>query len=113
VKAPEHFRIDVRQEPDRAVLCLYGELDLASAPALEGELNDLDLSKAGTVVLDLRGLEFIDSSGLRMILASQQRTQEKGGAFAITKGSPQVQRLLAITRADEHLHVLASPGESA
>ncbi len=107
----EHFRIDVKHESDRAVLLLYGELDLASAPVLEGELDGIDLAKTAAVVLDLQGLDFIDSTGLRMILASQERLRELGGTFAITRGSPQVQRLLAITRADEHLRVLASSSE--
>ena len=93
------------------MLSLHGELDLASAPLLEQELGDIDLAAAGTVVLDLQELEFIDSTGLRTILASQERVHGLGGVFAVTRGSPQVQRLLAITRADEHLQVLASPDE--
>ncbi len=93
------------------MLSLHGELDLASAPLLEHELQDVDLGARGTVVLDLQELEFIDSTGLRTILASQERVRELGGVFAVTRGSAQVQRLLAITRADEHLQVLASPDE--
>jgi anti-sigma B factor antagonist len=111
VTVQDHFRIDVRQGADRSVLSLYGELDLASAPLLEQELQDVDLAARGTVVLDLQELEFIDSTGLRTILASQERVRELGGVFAVTRGSAQVQRLLAITRADEHLQVLASPDE--
>ena len=107
----DHFRIDVRQGADRSVLSLHGELDLASAPLLEQELQDVDLAARGTVVLDLQELEFIDSTGLRTILASQERVRGLGGVFAVTRGSAQVQRLLAITRADEHLQVLASPDE--
>lgn len=101
----------MRQGADRSVLALQGELDLASAPLLEQELQEIDLAARGAVVLDLQGLEFIDSTGLRTILASQERVRGLGGVFAITRGSPQVQRLLAITRADEHLQVLASPDE--
>jgi anti-sigma B factor antagonist len=111
VSAQDHFRIDVRRGQDRSVLALHGELDLASAPLLEQGLQDLDLGQGDTVVLDLEPLEFVDSTGLRVILSSQERVHSLGGVFAVTRGSPQVQRLLAITRADEHLQVLGSPDE--
>jgi anti-sigma B factor antagonist len=107
----DHFRVDTREGRDRAVLSLHGELDLASAPLLEREIGDVDFATTATVVLDLQGLEFIDSTGLRMILASQERVRGLGGGFAVTRGSPQVQRLLEITRADEHLQIIASPDE--
>jgi anti-sigma B factor antagonist len=62
-------------------------------------------------VLDLQDLEFIDSTGLRVLLTAHERSRERGQEFAITPGSQQVQRLLSITRVDEHLRVIASPDE--
>jgi anti-sigma B factor antagonist len=111
VTAEDHFRVEVRQGAGQSVLSLHGELDLASAPLLERELQQLDLDARPTVVLDLQELDFIDSTGLRTILSSQERVRSLGGEFAVTRGSPQVQRLLAITRADEHLQVLGSSDE--
>ena len=108
----DQLRIDVRQLPERVVLCLHGELDLATAPLLSREVESVDLGTVATVVLDLQGLEFMDSTGLRAVLAAQQRLREYGGAFAVTRGTPQVQRLLAVTRADEHLNVIVSPDET-
>jgi anti-sigma B factor antagonist len=63
------------------------------------------------VVLDLEGLQFVDSTGLRMILSAHERARERGQEFAITPGSPQVRRLLTITRVGEHLRVIDSPNE--
>jgi len=108
----DQLRIEVRRSPERAVLCLQGELDLATAPLLSRELESVDLGTTASVVLDLQGLEFMDSTGLRAVLAAQQRLQEHGTAFAVTRGSPQVDRLLAVTRADEHLRVVDSPDET-
>jgi anti-sigma B factor antagonist len=111
VATEDQLRIAVRQEQDRAVLCLSGELDLASAPILESEMERSDVAGAAIVVLDLRELRFIDSTGLRVLLAAHERSAERGQEFAVTPGSEQVQRLLSITRVNEHLRIMASPDE--
>ncbi len=90
---------------------LHGELDLASAPLLESEIESAELGDTALVVLDLEDLEFIDSTGLRIILAAHTRSQERGQEFAVTRGSQQVQRLLSITRVTDHLRIIASPDE--
>jgi anti-anti-sigma factor len=107
----EHLQVDVRSEPDRIVLSLHGELDLASAPLLQSEIESAEAEDTTLMVLDLDDLEFIDSTGLRIILAAHERSQERGQMLALTRGSQQVQRLLSITRAGEHLRIIESPGE--
>lgn len=107
----EHLQIGVRSEPDRIVLRLHGELDLASAPLLQGEIESAEAADATLVVLDLDDLEFIDSTGLRIILAAHERFQERGQMFALTRGSQQVQRLMSITRVGEHLRIIESADE--
>lgn len=104
------MRIDVRREEDRVVLSIHGELDLASAPLLQSEIESVE-TEGATLVLDLEDLEFVDSTGLRIILAAHDRAQERGQEFAVTRGSRQVQRLLSITRAGEHLRIIESPDE--
>ena len=93
------------------VLSLHGELDLASAPLLQREIESPEIEAAAMVVLDLEALQFIDSTGLRIILSAHDRSRERGQEFAVTPGSQQVQRLLTITRVDEHLRIIASPDE--
>jgi anti-sigma B factor antagonist len=111
VTVQDHLRIEVRQERDRVVLSLHGELDLASAPLLQREIESPEIEAAAMVVLDLEALKFIDSTGLRIILSAHDRSREGGQEFAVTPGSQQVQRLLTITRVDEHLRIIASPDE--
>jgi anti-sigma B factor antagonist len=101
----------VRHEQDRVVLRLCGELDLASAQLFQSEFESAEIGAAAMVVLDLEELQFIDSTGLRMILSANERAHARGQEFAITRGSQQVQRLLSITRVGEHLRVMASPDE--
>ncbi len=112
VTTPERMRIelriDVRHERDRIVLRLFGELDLASAPLLQSEIESAEEGAAQPVVLDLENLEFIDSTGLRIILAAHERSQERGQTLALTRGSQQVQRIMAITGIDQQLRIIES-----
>ncbi|HEY5342189.1 MAG TPA: STAS domain-containing protein [Solirubrobacteraceae bacterium] len=103
--------IGVSSEGERVVFRLDGELDLASVPTLEDAVAGAALEHATEIVLDLRGLEFIDSTGLRAILLQEERSTERGQAFALVRGPEQVQRLMNITHVDEHLKIVASPEE--
>jgi anti-sigma B factor antagonist len=96
---------------DAVLVALDGELDLASAPLLESRLDSAEVLAAAMVVLDLREVRFIDSTGLRTVFGAQARCRERGQRFAITHGSEQVQRLLSITRMGEHLSIIDAPEE--
>jgi anti-sigma B factor antagonist len=111
VGVQDQLKIDIRQDADRAVLSLAGELDMANAPLFETALDGAELTAASALVLDLQELRFIDSTGLRIILATRERCRERGQDFAITPGSPQVQRLLSVTGVGEHLRTVATPGD--
>jgi anti-sigma B factor antagonist len=109
--ASEHLRIDVRSESDRVVLGLHGELDLLGAPLLQKEIESAEAAERGIVVLDLQDLQFIDSAGLRVILAAHERSQQHGQELALTPGTEQVQRLFTIAGVNEHLRIILSPDE--
>jgi anti-anti-sigma factor len=111
VTADKHLRIETRSEQDRVVLALHGELDLVGAPLLQSEVESEVVEAAPLIVLDLEDLQFIDSSGLRVILSTHERARERGQAFALTQGSHQVQRLLSIAGVSGHLQIIASPDE--
>jgi anti-sigma B factor antagonist len=104
----EQLTIEIRQEPDRIVLTLHGELDLLSAPRLQSEIESEAFDAAEVVVLDLDDVQFIDSAGLRVVLAAHERTAERGQRLALTPGSPQVQRLLSIAGVNGRLERIAS-----
>jgi anti-anti-sigma factor len=111
VGVQDQLQIDVRRDGGRAVLALVGELDMASAERLQQAFDDDALRADTTVVLDLAGLQFIDSTGLRVILRALERCRGRGQGFAITRGSPQVQRLLSITGVATHLPTISSTDE--
>ena len=101
--APEQLQIDLERQDDRVVVHLDGELDMANAGALRAALEEIDAGAEGMVVLNLQKLRFIDSTGLRVILWARERYVSRGLEFAVTPGSQQVQRLLAVSGAGEHL----------
>ena len=89
---------------DTAVVALTGELDVSGAALLESELDRVAADHApAKVVLDLSGLEFMDSTGLRLVVLTDARAREAGRRFVLVKGVPDVQRVFTITRMEERL----------
>lgn len=87
------------------VIAVSGELDLMSSGELEEALEELDGSDHGSVVLDLREVEFMDSAGLAVVVRAHQRAESAGTSFGVASASPQVRRLLALTGMDERMTV--------
>jgi anti-sigma B factor antagonist len=93
-----------------AIVAPTGELDLSGATVLEAELDRLAAEpELGIVVLDLRGLEFMDSSGLRLIALADMRAREAGRRFALIRGDDTVHRVFEITRMSERLEFVDDP----
>lgn len=80
----EQFGIDSRTLNGTRTLVLRGELDMATAPELQRAA--LELSGAGEVVFDLTALQFIDSSGIRVLLLASEEISAAGGAARIVPG---------------------------
>ena len=78
---------------------LAGELDLASAPRLEEQLASLEERQPPRIVIDLGGLAFIDSSGLRVLLLADSRARERGYELVLLPGPEPVQRVFEMTGA--------------
>jgi anti-sigma B factor antagonist len=104
-----HFRVEVRNTDATTVISVSGELDLASSPALEEELERVAQSDAQLVVVDLRGLEFMDSTGLSVLVRAHQRAEENGRRLGLVNGSQQVQRLLTLTGVADRLTLTDVP----
>jgi anti-sigma B factor antagonist len=95
-----------------AVITATGELDLSGAEPLEAELERLAAEpELAAVVLDLRGLEFMDSSGLRLVVLADMRAREAGRRFVLVRGTETVHRVFEITRMSERLDFVSDPEE--
>jgi anti-sigma B factor antagonist len=87
-------------------LALRGELDLEHAYTFDEELRRVEESKPPCVVLDLRGLSFLDSAGLARLLAARRRAGRAGRRLLLVRGGAAVQRLLAITAVGDHFEMV-------
>ena len=105
------FRVEVRKDEQSAVIAVSGELDLASGPELEAELDQLSGPRTRLVVIDLRQLDFMDSTGLSILVRAHQRLAGEGCEVGLVRGSQQVQRLLDLTGVAERLRLVDAPEE--
>jgi|SRR5690242_20065569 anti-anti-sigma factor len=108
---PTHLHIGASAVNDAVVITLAGELDLASAAAFADAIDRATASGAELVIVDLRGLEFMDSTGIGVLVRARQAAARSRYRFAVVKGSPQVDRILSLTGLDEQITLLDSPEE--
>jgi anti-sigma B factor antagonist len=87
-------------------VCPVGELDLSTTPHVDARLAELHLAGFDQIVLDARGVTFIDSGGVHLMLRWSRRASEEGFDFTVLGGEGVVLRVLALTGAEPHLHVL-------
>ena len=98
------------QEPDSVRVAVSGELDLSSALVFEEELRRIeDNSDEALLVLDLRSLKFMDSTGLRLILSAHARAINSGRKLAIIEGGEAIRRIFRLTGVIERLNVVDAP----
>lgn len=90
-------------------LALSGELDISSAPQVEEALGRIESERPGLLVIDLRGLAFMDSTGLRTVVSADSRAREDGRRLAVVRGPEPVDRIFAVTRLDERLELVDEP----
>ena len=94
---PTPFHCDVIPERDRVRVAPTGELDLMTAPQLDQTIHELLASGFDHIVLDLANLEFIDSTGLHLILSQQASADAGRYRLSLRPGPPAVQRIFALT----------------
>jgi anti-sigma B factor antagonist len=80
---------------DTLMIQLVGELDLDGAPQLDEELRSAEAGNASAIIVDLAKLEFIDSTGLRLLVMAAERSTD--GRFSLLRGPQQVHRVFEIT----------------
>jgi anti-anti-sigma factor len=110
---PEPFRCEV--EPDRAAVRVrpVGELDLATVPLVEAELAELWSVGFMRIVLDLREVRFLDSTGIRLLLNWHARSSANGLVFAVISGPPKVQRVLELAGIADRLTYYSPNGRGS
>jgi anti-anti-sigma factor len=85
---------------------VFGELDLATALRLDGELGRIQAGDAEQVLLDLSGLDFIDAAGVRVLVAATARFDDDPKRFHMFRGGPAIERILRILGLDDRMPFL-------
>ena len=108
-----HLRLDTERIRDATVVSVWGDVDLTSFGAVESALAAAR-GGATVLVLDLRAVGFMDTSGLRLVISEQRRAEAGGYRFAVVCGSAKMQRLFAIAGfPDGHPLFAGAPAELA
>jgi anti-sigma B factor antagonist len=91
-----YFEIHEHQQGERVRLRLTGELDMASVPVLRNRLEQLRVERR-LVRVDLSGLDFMDGSGVRLLISAFNHAREDGWEFEVDPDvSPQIERLFKV-----------------
>ncbi len=110
------FSATNRLHDGHSVIVLSGELDVASAGALSRELDEAERNGAGEVNVEISALSFIDSSGLAVLVAAQQKSEKQGRRLSLSGARALVQRVFGIAGLVEFLNVdldVPTPDESS
>ena len=100
--------LDVRVEEQNGttVIALTGELDISEVTNVEQKLKAVEQREPNVLVLDLRGLNFLDSSGLRVVLEADLRSRRAARRFALIPGPDAVHRVFLIALLDKRLEFI-------
>jgi anti-anti-sigma factor len=91
------------------LLRLTGELDMAGVDQLERLLTPDQTPEGATFVIDMRGLSFIDSSGLRALIMADERVRDEGGRFIVVRGPDRVNEILEMTGVAQRIELVDEP----
>ncbi len=109
---PPMTPIDLRIEelrPGVMWAVLEGELDSANAYVVDSQLRRVEERRPRVLMIDLRGLSFLDSTGLARLLAAHRRAKRGGWRLVLIRGCSAVQRVLALSGLRERFEIVASP----
>jgi anti-sigma B factor antagonist len=103
----DDFSVDVRRDGARTVVAPHGEIDISTVDAVREAMRAVE---DGDLVLDLRDVSFLDTSGLAAIVAQQRSATATGRGFALVQGPPNVERIFDIAGLSGWLTFLAGDG---
>ena len=104
------FTVDTGELDGGVRVIFSGDLDLSTAKQAEQAIEEAERS-ASLIVIDLRRLSFMDSTGLRVIVSADKRAKRSGRRAVIVQGPSAVRRVFEITRLGERLEIVDTPDE--
>jgi anti-sigma B factor antagonist len=111
MRSPDLLHVTVEELEDARVVRVTGEIDLTTVPALRRELDAAREEAAATVLLDLSGVTFIDSSGLHLLLEASRSSALSDWGFFVVRPSDVVQRLIQVSGTEDLLTMVDPTAE--
>jgi anti-sigma B factor antagonist len=102
VDQPAPFAVEARPDRARVIVVVRGEVDVATVGEVQRVLDELRSEGWRDVVVDLRDVEFLDSTGLTLLLSADRAARRDGWDFSIVDGSKPVARLFELTGLTGH-----------
>lgn len=93
----------------KIIVTLVGELDLPGSERAAGELDRLERREPPVLVMDLRKLDLIDSSGIQLVVSAHKRAKNAGRRLTVVRGPQQVHRVFEMMKLDEALDLVETP----
>lgn len=98
--------LTTNRDGSRVVVAAVGDLDVATAPDLWRNLEELTQEPGADITIDVRGVDFVDSTGLGSLVRLAKEARRNGGGVSLSGPSEHVRKLLAITALDQVLPVI-------
>jgi anti-sigma B factor antagonist len=105
------LEIETNAHDGRVEVAFKGELDIASFTMVEDRLREIEAERPSVIVFDLRGLRFMDSTGLRLILSADKRARRDGWRIAVVEGPEAVHRVFRLALLDRRLDFVSDPAD--
>jgi anti-anti-sigma factor len=107
------LQVELVEASGSRVVRFVGELDISTEGPASAEIDRAQADRPSVVGLDLSGVRFIDSTGLRLILRADARARRDGGRVVLVRGPAQVHRVFLIALLDRRLEFVDDAREIA
>jgi len=95
--------VSTTRHADRCVIAPIGDLDLSSVAALDAEVRAVEATDVDQIIIDLSGVTFMDSTGLRLLVQADARSRADSNRLRLVRGSRRVQRVFELTNTEAML----------
>jgi anti-anti-sigma factor len=106
MREPPPFDVAVTSNGTAATIAVRGELDISTVGRLEQVRDELLAQSPPELLIDLSAVEFVDSSGLKVLLETHWLAQQNGWTLRISKPAASVMKVFTVSGADRHLPFL-------
>lgn len=89
--------LDVSERDDYSVLAVTGEVDVATVPRLREQLHGLVAQGSKKIVVDLDGVDFLDSTGLGVLVGALKRVRSNEGDLYLVCNQPRIRKVFEVT----------------